>query len=95
MMGMAIMALEQAVPLLGAASEPGKDVLQAITRLSKHVPPGTVTPADVKNMLDALMMKQQQFGQQMQQMKAAPGGAPQPPGAGAQPGGAMPQPKAA
>jgi hypothetical protein len=96
MMGMALMALEQAVPLLGANSEPGKDVLQTISRLSKHVPPGTVTPADVKLALEKMMMQQQQFGQQMQQMRgqaAQPGaGAPQQPPGGAPP---MMQPKAA
>jgi len=90
MMGMALLALERAVPLLGASSDEGRDALQALTRLSKHVPPGTVTPTDVKNVLQQLMTQQQQFGQQMsamRQQQAAP--AQTAPGAGAPP---QPQP---
>ena len=96
MVGMALKALEAAVPLLGATSEEGRDVLQSMTRLGRHVPPGAVTPQDMMNTLKAMVMKQQQFGQQMQAMKgaaAAPGGgaggaAPPSPAAG---GGAPPQ----
>jgi hypothetical protein len=99
MVGMALMALEQAVPLLGANSDPGKDVLSTISRLSKHVPPGTVTPADMKLALEKMMMQQQQFGQQMQQMRGQ-AVQPQQPGAapGSPPGGApapQMQPRAA
>lgn len=96
MMGMGLMALEQAVPLLGAGSEPGREVLSCIQKLAKHVPPGTVSPQDMINVLHKLMLQQQQFGQQMNQMRqsaaqprpmpgAAPGGAPggAPPGMGA------------
>lgn len=86
MLGMGLLALERSLPMLGAASEPGKDVLQSISRLSKHVPPGSVTPTDIKNALQKLMIEQEQFGMQMQQMKQAQ---QQPQGGG---GGAAQQP---
>ena len=101
MAGMALKALEQAVPLLGAASDPGRDVLSAIKLVSKHVPPGSVSPSDVMQILQKLMLQQQQFGQQMNQMRqqgAQPAGQ-QPAGGGGPPpasGGAPPQqPRAA
>lgn len=59
-----------ALSLLGATSDPGKDVLSCIQKLSKYVPPGSVTPADKMQVLQALMMKAQQSNQQMQQMHA-------------------------
>jgi hypothetical protein len=73
MIGMAVMALEQAMPLLGAGSEAGKDVLGVIGRLSKHAPPGTVTSNDVTNLMQTMLMKQRQFGQQMQMMRQQQG----------------------
>ncbi len=97
MMGMGLMALEQAVPLLGAATEEGQAVLSTIQKIAKMVPPGTVTPADMMTVMQKLMTQQQQFGQQMNQMRkqatqpAAPGGAPP----GGAPGGAAPPAQAA
>jgi hypothetical protein len=87
---LALVMLEEALPLLGAGSEPGKDVLQTIGRLAKHVPPGAVTPADVASQLRDLMVKQQQQSQQMQQMRA--GQQPQPGQPGQQNPGPQPQP---
>jgi len=84
-LGVALKMLEQTVPLLGAASEAGRDVLQALTRLSKHIQPGAVSPAAEKNQLDAMRMRQAQAGPQIAQMRAAQGG-----GAGAPPGAAAP-----
>lgn len=70
-LGLALVMLEEALPLLGAASEPGKDVLSVVSKLAKHVPPGAVTPADIQSQLQQLMVKQQQNAQQMTQMRAA------------------------
>lgn len=86
MVGLALLILEQALPLAGAGSEPGKVIHKSIGDLSKLVPPGAVTPQDVQNVLQQLMMKQAQFSQQMNQMKQqqaqpAQAGAPQPGGA--------------
>lgn len=80
-LGMALRLLEQTVPLLGAASEPGKEVLRALNGLSKHIPPGTVTPAAEKNQLQQMALQQAQRGPMiaklreaaMQQQQAQPG----------------------
>jgi len=66
---------------LGANSPAGQDVTDAIKKLSKHVPPGSVTPADKMNVYQQMMMKTQQQGQQMAQMQKQQA---QPPGGGAQ-----------
>lgn len=89
-LGMVIMGLEQAIPLLGAASEPGRDVIKALNLLSKHVPPGAVTPAGLKNQLTALLTRAQQQGPQVQQMRqmGAQPPAPSPATAGAAPAAA-------
>lgn len=70
-LGLIVKLMEQTVPLLGAASEPGKDLLQALTRLSKHVPPGAVSPASQQNTMQNLMMRQAQMGPAMAAMRGA------------------------
>ncbi len=76
------------VPLVGAGSDVGQAVLDALKKLSKFVPPGSVTPAAQRNQLQATAMKQGQNNQQMQMLKQMQ--------AGGQGGGAQPQqPKAA
>ena len=60
MIGLATQILAQAVPLLGVSSEPAQDILDAIKKLSKHVPPGSVSDADKKNQLQSMLLKQQQ-----------------------------------
>lgn len=70
MVGLGLMALENAVPLVGASTPEGQDLLKAIQTLAKHVPPGAVTPQDIKNVIQQLMMKMQQGQQQLQQMQA-------------------------
>lgn len=74
-LGLVIRQLEKMIPMLGVASEPGKDVMKALNMLAKHVPPGAVTPAAEKNSIEKMSMQNTQQGQQMQQMrKAAMGG---------------------
>jgi hypothetical protein len=80
MLALATQLMTQALPLLGVSSEPGQDILDAIERLSKHIPPGSVTDADKKNQLQSLMMKHQQQASQMAALKAsqaAPAAPPQ------------------
>ena len=78
-LGLVIKQLEQLVPMAGTTSELGKDVLDALRKLSKHVPSGSVTPAAEKNMLQQTMMRNTQGNQQMQALKQAQaGGAEQP-----------------
>lgn len=84
LLGVIVMGLEQAIPLLGAASEPGRDALKALSTLSKHVPPGAVTPAALKTQLTALLTRAQQQGPQVAQMRAM-GGQPPAPAQGAAP----------
>jgi hypothetical protein len=68
-LGVVIRQLEQLVPMLGIASDPGKDVMKALNMLAKHVPPGAVTPAAEKNSIEKMAMQNAQQGQQMQQMR--------------------------
>ena len=70
LVGLALMALENSIPMLGAGTPEGSDVLSSIQKMSKHVPPGTITPADVINVAKNIMMKAQQGQQQMQAMQA-------------------------
>ena len=60
-LGLIVRLLEQIVPLLGAGTEAGKDVLKSLTTLSKHVPPGAVSPGVENSAMQqtALQMKQQ------------------------------------
>ena len=90
-LGVVIRQLEQMVPLAGANSEIGKDILKALNMLAKHIQPGEVTPAAERNTLETMSMQNQQNMAMQQQLKAQPQ-------AGAPAGGAapsMPQARAA
>lgn len=96
-LALVIKQLEKLVPMLGASSEPGKEVLKALTSLSKHVQPGTVPPGAEQNQLQQLMLKLRQNAPQLAALRSAmskPPGAGGPMGAGgppgAPPGGAPP-----
>jgi len=77
--------MSQTLPLVGAASEPGIALSDAIKKLVKYVPPGTVGPAADQNAMQQLQMRQAQAGPQMAAMRQQ---AAAPPGAG---GGQPPQ----
>ena len=68
-----LMSIVQSV---GPSSEPGRVILESVTKLSKLVPPGSVTPQDKMKVMQGLLIAAQKQGQQMSQMR--PGGAPQP-----------------
>jgi hypothetical protein len=89
-LGVALQSLTDALPLVGASSEPGQAILDMIKKLAKFVPPGTMTPAANRNQLEATAMKQGQNNQQMQALKAMQAGGQQ-----GKPGGAQPQPQPA
>ena len=77
----AVRILEQALPLLGADSDPGKDVMKALTSLSKHIPPGSTSPGVERTGLQSMMQQQRQDQPQAALLRAlGQGGAP---GAGA------------
>jgi hypothetical protein len=84
-LGLVVKQLETIVPLLGAGTEAGKDVLKALTSLSKHVPPGAVSPGVEQSALQNMMMKQRQQMPQIAAMRQAiaaqkpPGPAEEPP----------------
>ena len=61
--------LEKLVPMLGASSEPGKAVLDALNKLVKYVPNGSVTPAAQKNSIEAQQRAMAQNNQQMQALR--------------------------
>ena len=82
-LGVMLRQLEQMVPLVGATSEIGKDVLKALNMFSKHIQPGEVTPAAERNTIEATMMQNMQNSALNQQMRAQPqqseGGGGKPP----------------
>jgi hypothetical protein len=68
-MGVVIKQLTDVLQMVGAGSDLGKDVLKAMSILTKHVPSGSVTPADERNQLERQMMQNTQNTQQSAQLK--------------------------
>lgn len=87
-LGVVVKQLEGLLPEVGAGSDIGKAVLDALNKLVKFVPNGSVTPAAQKNSIDAQQRQMAQNNQQMQAIQAmrqkmaqggqqgAPGGQP-------------------
>jgi hypothetical protein len=75
----AVRILEQALPLLGADSDPGRDVIKALTSLSKHIPPGSTSPGVERTGLQTMMQQQRQDQPNVALLRAlgqgGPGGA--------------------
>jgi hypothetical protein len=69
-LGSVVKNLEELVPLLGAASDPGKAVLDALNKLVKFVPGGSVSPAAQKNNIEQMAMRNTRDNQQMQALQA-------------------------
>jgi hypothetical protein len=65
-LGLVIQQLQEILPQVGAGSDVGQAVLKALSSLSKFVPPGSVTPAAQRQMLERMGQAQQQGNQQMQ-----------------------------
>jgi Lhr-like helicase len=72
------------VPMIGASSDLGKDVMKMIQMIAKHVQPGEVTPAAEKNSIDKMSIQNKQNMQMQQQLRAQQAGAGG--GAGGAPG---------
>ena len=68
-LGLVIKQLEEIIPLAGASSDIGKAALDALNKLVKHVPSGSVTPASAKNNIEQMAMRNAQQGQQMMALK--------------------------
>lgn len=78
--GLVVKQLTEVLQLAGASSEVGKDILKAINMLVKHVPSGSVTPADEKGETERRAMANTQNNQQMQSLRQSQqpqGGQPQ------------------
>ena len=87
----AIRLLEKALPSIGAATPPGKDILKAISSLTKHVPAGAASPGMEQTALQGLMQQSKQEAPQLQAMRAATAqGGPMTPGAPGAPGAPSP-----
>lgn len=87
---MALKVLTDALPLYGAGSEEGMEILDCMKKLGKLAQPGDVSNAGQMNALQQMMLKQAQAGQTQKSLASAsaPGGAPAgqaAPGAGAPP----------
>ena len=74
----AVRLLEKALPQIGAGTPPGKDILKAISSLTKHVPAGAASPGMEQTALQGLMQQSKQEAPQLQAMRAA--GGPSAPG---------------
>ncbi len=68
-LGSVVKQLEELVPMFGAASAPGKAVLDALNKLVKLVPAGSVTPAAQKNNIEQMAMRNTRDNQQMQALQ--------------------------
>jgi cell division protein FtsB len=68
-LGLVIKQLEELIPMAGATSEMGKAVLEALNKLVKYVPAGSVNPAQQKNQIESMAQKNAQQNQQMQALK--------------------------
>lgn len=84
MVNAAVKVLLRALQTLGPETEPGKDVLKAVTALSKHIPPGSTSPGVEQNSFNQLQTQQRQDAPMLQLMRAQSQG-----------GAGLPQPKAA
>ena len=81
----AVRILEKALPVMGATSPVGKDLMSAIKSLAKHVQPEEMGSGTEASTLQQMMMQAKAENPQMQVLKALqqqqqPGqGVPQPP----------------
>ena len=82
-LGVIVKELESLVPMVGATSEVGKAVLDALGKLAKHIPTGAVSPASQRNVIQDMMQKAQQNGQMQQQLDKSRAQPPGPAQAGA------------
>jgi len=77
-LGLIIKQLEAIIPMAGATTDIGKACLEALNKLVKFVPSGSVNPAAEKNNIESMAMKNAQQNAQMQALKQQQGAQPQP-----------------
>jgi len=86
-LAMIVRLMEQTIPMLGAGTEAGRDLLQATSRLAKHVSSGSGNQGVENAAMTNAMAQQRQMAPIIAQMRAA--------GAGGQQAQPSPQPAAA
>lgn len=79
-LGVIIHMLTETLPMVGATSDVGESVLNAIKTLSKHVKAGSVTPAAEANQLQKAQFQNAQNASMLQRLKASQMGGGQQPG---------------
>lgn len=67
--GLVTKQLTELLQLADASTDLGKDVLKALNMLVKHVPSGSVSPADEKGEMQRRQMANTQNNQQMQALR--------------------------
>ena len=79
-LGSVIKMMTDLLPLVGATSDIGKELMASMTKLSKFVPAGSVSPAADRSNIEQAAMRNTQNNAQMQavQQMRQQGGAPQP-----------------
>ena len=81
-LGSVIKMMTDLLPLVGATSDIGKELMSSMTKLSKFVPSGSVSPAADRNNIEQAAMRNTQNNAQMQavqQMRQQGAGGQQPP----------------
>ena len=82
---MIVRLMEQTIPMLGAGTEAGRDLLQATSRLAKHVSSGSGNQGVENTAMQNTVAQQRQMAPIIAQMRAAQAQGPQ-----GQAGGAAP-----
>lgn len=67
-LGVLVKEMESLIPMLGATTDAGKAVLEALGKLVKHVPTGSVSPASNRNVLQQMFTAAQQNGAMQKQL---------------------------
>lgn len=71
MIGVIVKLMERAIPLLGAGSEAGRDLVKSLSNLSRHVPPGALSPGVEGTAIEKLALQQRQNAPQIAAARAA------------------------
>lgn len=82
-MSLILKVMERVLPLVGAESDMGRAVIDAMKTISKAVPQGSVPPSMENNFLQGMMQRRAQMAPQIAAMQGKPPGMP---------GGAPPTP---
>ena len=75
--GLMLSGLTDLLPMAGATTPIGQDLLKVISILAKHVPPGATTQASDRKAIDQMAMKNAQQSQTNQALRQQPGGGQQ------------------